>query len=166
MNKFHEWINTGLMVALFITVALVGGNNQSGADFGASTPGTRFPHGITIGLPANSPTNLGDVKIGTGALIVGSGAGGTVSASSTAVFDLAVPGMVSGDLPTSVAFSTSTAPSPEWGATSPKWLIIGQKASTTAGYITVLVLNQTGGSASLSASGIASTTIYTVVKPQ
>lgn len=134
--------------------------------FGASTPGTRYPHGITVGNAANSPTNLADVKVGTGALVVSAGAGGTVTASSSAVFDIAVTGVVTGDLVTSVVFATTTAPSPQWGATSPNWLITSAKASTTAGFITVTVLNQTGGSASISASGIASSTVYTVVKTQ
>lgn len=135
------------------------------SNFGASTPGTRYPHGITIGNAANSPTNIADVKVGSCALIVGT-QNIAVVATTTTVADCAVTGVVSTDLVTNGIFSTTTLSNPLWGSTSSSWTIVKAAASSTSGFITFTILNQTGGSATLSSSGIASSTTYTVVKTQ
>lgn len=160
-------INTKVNVALGLTliaiVIAVGGYffPQIQNVLGASTPGTRYPHGITVGNAANSPTNIADIKVGTGALIVGTQ---TQSASTTAPYDIAVSGVVSGDLVSSALFATTTGNGAFGG--SGQWIIIGGKASSTSGFITLTVFNNTGGTSNLGISGIASSTVYTVVKTQ
>lgn len=154
-----------ILAVVLAGVALVGVNNQSDVSLGASTPGTRFPHGITIGLPASSPTNLALVLSGTCVGIVGAGSNGNVNASTTGTFDCVIPGIIPGDT-VDFSFATSTASSPQWGATSSNWEVQGGTASSTSGFGTVRVVNQTGGNASMSASGLASSTSYQVFRSQ
>ncbi len=94
-----------------------------------------------------SGSNLGFVKTGTCDLV-----GGAIAATSSAVADCAVTGVVSGDIviPT-LATSTANA------------VATGARASTTAGYITVRLLNLTGAASSVSALG--SSTSYIVLRP-
>lgn len=141
---------------------LVGGNNQS-AELGASTPGTRWPHGITVGLPSYSPTNLALLSAGTCSSITVPI--GNTTASTTQPFSCAATQAISGDV-VFLSFATSTAASPQWGATSPIWEIQAAKASSTAGSIEGVALNQTGGAAQLTSSGIASTTYYQIWRAQ
>lgn len=107
-------------------------------------------------------SRIGPIIDGTCALLAN--AATSVAATTTAVADCAVTGVVPGDNVVA-QFSTSTVSSPVWGATSANWTIVAAKASTTAGYITVVVRNETGGTASLSASGIASSTQYHISHP-
>lgn len=164
MNKIHEWVNSGLLVILFIFTLVGGGNHQSASNLAGVTTGSAFPHGISIGLPANSPTNLALIGAGTCSSVQITA--GNTTASTTAVVDCATSvAVASGDI-VMLSFATTTVASPQWGATSPKWVILAAKASTTASFITGLVLDQTGGDANLSNSGIASTTYYQVFRAQ
>lgn len=106
-------------------------------------------------------SRLGPIIEGTCTLQV---TAGNTTASSTTVADCPVTGVVSGDN-VNIWFATSTNASPQFGAASPNWEIVGVKASTTSGYITGVFLNQTGTSANLGNSGIASTTFYRVSHP-
>lgn len=163
MNKTFQWLGIGLALILSF-VALVGGN-QSAATPNLGQAGTRFPHGISVGLPSSSPTNLALILSGTCVGIVGPGATAQVVASTTGVFDCVIPGIIPGDT-VDFSFATSTLSSPQWGATSSNWEVQGGSASTTAGFGTVRVVNQTGGNAALSGSGIASSTSYQVFRSQ
>lgn len=122
---------------------------------GSVTTGTAFPHGVTIGAPASSPTNMANVIFGACSLIASSF---TVAASSTAGMDCAVPGTVATD-GVFAQFATSTT------IGSGGWSIRGASASSTAGFITISVANGTGASGILPAS-IASTTKYIVLRAQ
>lgn len=165
----------GLLIIVTLLSGLIGGyigglvgNNQSvqntDTSLGASTPGTRYPHGITVGLPANSPTNLGDVKAGTCSLI---GLDVAQAASTTRPYDCAVTGMVSGDL----VFFTEATTSATYATTNAPFRIVGAKASTTAGYITFGVENYFGASQAPGniggiQTGFGSSTEYLIVKTQ
>lgn len=157
MNKIITWIVAIVAVygAVAGSVALVGGNQPAGSSsFGAATPGTRFPHGITLGLPANSPTNIGSMWAGSTALIWSFT---NQPASTTVAWDISVPGIQSGDV-VEAWFATSSA-------VGGGWQLIGSSASTTAGVATLRIANNTGASALLPAS-IASSTQYIVIRPQ
>lgn len=139
------------------SVALVGGNQQAATGFGGVTTGTAFPHGISVGTQANSATNIASVWVGTGSLI---GPNYTsLAASTTLPFDIAVSGVQSGDV-VFAQFATSTQT-----GTGAGWLVTQASASSTAGYITLRVLNNTGAAATIPQS-VASTTEYLIARTQ
>lgn len=115
----------------------------------------------------------GGVKIGGNGTIVLQRLTGTCTligtsasqtASTTAPYDCAIPNVKSGDLITSALFGQATSLA---SGSNPGWIIIGAKASTTAGYVTFMVSNQNGTARSLVASsGIASTTVYDISRTQ
>lgn len=152
-----DYSKSALVVASIAIVIAIGGYffPQVSKTLGAVTPGTRFPHGISIGLPANSPTNIGDIKSGSCNLISSAFTG--IAASSSLPYDCAVAGVVSTDQ-VFAQFATSSSP---YGG----WLITGAAASSTAGFITINAVNNTGGAAVMPAS-VASTTKYFIVKTQ
>lgn len=94
----------------------------------------------------SSGTALQQVITGTCNLV-----GGTIAATSSSAATCAVTGVQSGDL-VFATLATSTA-----GA-----VLTGARASTTSGYITVRLLNLTGGASSVSALG--SSTAYFIVR--
>lgn len=152
-----DYSKSALVVASIAMVIAIGGYffPQVSSTLGAVTPGTRFPHGISIGLPANSPTNIGDIKAGSCNLIAPNFT--TIAASSSLPYDCAVSGVISTDQ-VFAQFATSTA-------LGGGWLITGASASSTSGFITINALNNTGAAATMPAS-IASTTKYFIVKTQ
>ena len=85
---------------------------------------------------------------------------GSQAASTTEAYDCAVTGAVSGDV-VIAQLSTSTPITSTAG--SAYWNIIGAKASTTAGYITVLLYNN-GPTAVPSALGVGSSTSYIIIR--
>jgi hypothetical protein len=99
-------------------------------------------------------TRLGPIISGNCALIVNAQ---TVTASTTKAFDCAVTGVVSGD-PVWAQFATTTPGT----VPSNGWAIVGAAASSTNGFITVLVSNLTGATASPNVLGISSSTNYFV----
>jgi len=113
--------------------------------------------GLTIGTAG---TRFTQVLEGTCSLIIPAG---NTSATSTQVADCAITGVQSGDT-VFISLATTTPLSPEWGATSAKWVPIMAKASTTSGYITGIFLNQTGTTANLGNSGIASSVPYLILR--
>lgn len=167
MNK----ITIGVIGILSLLGVILGGaalvGNHPAApnsiELGAATPGTRFPHGITVGIATNSPTNIADIKAGTCTSLVGTDIVQTASTSKG--YDCAVSGVVSGDLVFPV-ISTSTPLTYTFGT----FQLVAAKASTTAGYITLVYANLTGANAIPSAvgpqMGFASSTNYIVVKTQ
>lgn len=75
----------------------------------------------------------------------------SVTASSSASMDCAVPGILAGDVVVGM-FATSTV-------AAQGWEIVGASASSTSGYITFRVANDTGATNVIPAS-LASTTQY------
>lgn len=125
---------------------------------GSITTGTNFTHGISIGNTATlgvAPSNLSKVLAGTCSLIA---ATYTVAASTTAIMDCTVPGVVATD-GVFAQFASSTV------IGGGGWAIRGASASSTAGFITIDVVNSTGASNVIPAS-IASTTKFIVIGVQ
>ncbi len=106
--------------------------------------------GLIIGPSGSSLTQV--IK-GTGSLIAPSYV--SLAASTTLAADIAVTGVVSGDT-VFAQFATSTA----LGA---GWEVVNASASSTAGYITVRFINNTGTAATIPAS-VASTTQYLIIR--
>lgn len=161
INKIKEW--SGLVALIAIVLFLVFGQYSSVLSKLGGVTNYDEVDATAIKIGGANGSRVGPIISGNGALTV-TIAGASVTASTTAAFDLPITGVVSGDN-VFATFATTTAPSPQWGATSPSWIIMSAKASTTAGFITVTVLNQTGGTAAFSSSGIASSTNYLVFHP-
>lgn len=104
---------------------------------------------LTIGVSGSAITQV--IK-GTCSLIAPSF---YVVASTTAAMDCAVTGVQSGDL-VDAWLATSTA-------SGAGWAIAGSSASSTAGYLTVRVGNNTGATAVIPAS-LASSTPYLIIR--
>lgn len=145
----------GYMYPQFVTTQPIVTEEEQ---FGAATPGTRFPHGITIGLPASSPTNVSKILTGSCNMI---GADASVTASSTSSFDCAIPGVISTDRVVAMLSTTTNV------ANSPlNWNIMSAKASTTAGFVTFRLTNLSGANAVPSATAVGSSTSYIVIATQ
>lgn len=110
-----------------------------------------FQRGVAIG---DRGTVIPKLLQGSGAFIYTSS---SVTASTTKAFDIAVTGVVSTDR---VFVQTATTT-----ANGAGWLITGASASSTAGYITVLVANNSGATGNVPRN-IASSTPYLVIKAQ
>lgn len=154
MNKVITWvIGVVAVLALVIgSVALVG--NQSDATLGASTPGTRFPRGITIGLPTYSPANLALISAGTCSLVSDS----SIAATTTGTGTCATTGSLSGDI-VLVSLSTTTT------KMAAQYSVVGTVAATDS--TTVRLLNLTGANAVPSATNaFGSSTQYQVFRTQ
>ena len=123
--------------------------------------GTQFPHGITVGLVAETPPNIAKILVGSCALL---GADVSQAATTTRPYDCAVTGVTSADYAFG-SFATTTA-MVNGAQVGLQWAVTGAKASTTAGYVTFLVTNFTGADRVLSTTNIASTTQYQVFETQ
>lgn len=146
-------IVTGVLAVLTL---LLGGTQLFGAP-SANGPAhysfESFLQGLAIG-PDRTATKLTAVRSGTCNMIAPSF---TFAASSSQPFDCAIPGVKSGDV-VWLGFATSSA-------NGAGWLVTQASASTTAGYVTGRLVNNTGTSAVIPAS-LASSTKYTVFSTQ
>lgn len=121
---------------------------------GASTPGTRFPRGITIGDVSFSPTNLALVQAGT----CNAAMAATISATSSSAATCTVTGARTGDivnvqLPQAGAIATSFG-----------WFSAGGTKATTD-TITFNIQNLTG--AATTSFPLATTSVsYQVYRAQ
>lgn len=152
-------LTIGLVVAIVIAIAglfaPVLPNGQS--VYQGITTGTNFKYGISVGNTAALgvvPTNFSKILGGTCSLIAGTY---TIAASSSIAVDCAVTGAVSGDL-VQAWFATSTS-------NGAGWLVTQSSASSTAGFITLRIVNNNGVSLLLPAS-IASSTNYVIWSTQ
>lgn len=102
----------------------------------------------------STATRLSNLQFGTCSLIAGSY---TVAASTTVAMDCAITGVVSTD-GVFAQFATSTI-------NGGGWSIRGASASSTAGFVTISVVNATGGSGLIPAS-LASSTKYIILRTQ
>jgi len=133
-------IVVGLVIAGLTTQNNVGGiyNNVT----------NEFYSGVRVGT---NPKTLKEV--GTCQLI---GTDASQPASSTRPYDCIVANAQSGDFVMAELSRGTTL-------TSLGWSVIGAQASTTNGYITVLIANQTGGARTPSTDAVGSSTPYFVI---
>lgn len=87
---------------------------------------------------------------------------GNQTASTTEAYDCAVTGVVSGDM-VMAQLSTSTPFVAGSNNLAGDWAIVGAQASTTSGYITILLWNG-GATAVPSATGVGSSTAYLIIR--
>lgn len=147
------------MVALIIAIApfvshLFPSGNVGGAQSPTDVDSTNYSkvfvqNGILIGTNGNG---LAQVQASTTASILGNA---SVTASTTKAFDIAVANAQSGDLCFAQGASTTQSYLGMY--------ISGCSASTTSGFITLLVTNP--GASAVVPYGIASSTHYLVVRP-
>ena len=157
--------NKSLWVAVIVVAIIaVGGYlypQVQSSVFGSS--GTRYQHGISVGTDTapssnglkvgNNGTSITKIITGTGILIASNYS--SLAASTSLPFDIAVTGVTANDV-VFTQFASTTA------SANLGWYIIGSSASSTAGYITIQVINNTGVAATIP-SYIASTTQYLVL---
>lgn len=145
----------GVLGAFFS--GLVGG--KSTVFGGTSNYDTLSASGLVIGSGCNqfgatcAGTTIAQILKGTGSLIMPTYT--SLAASTTLAADIAVSGVQSGD-EVIAQFATSTA-------TGAGWEVVGASASSTSGFITLRVINNTGTAATIPAS-IASTTQYLIIR--
>lgn len=145
MKNIISSVATALVVSVIVcSLAIAGGSKNIGGSIStiAQTFGNGFiiPSGAATSTVASPVTNSSTYTFGSSGspltqIIKGTCnlVGGTVAATSSAPADCAVTGVVDGDL-VFAQLATSTA----GGA------ITGARASTTAGYITVRLMNLAG----------------------
>lgn len=107
-----------------------------------------------IRVGGTNGSRVGPVIVGTAAIIGAS----TVTATTSAAFDIAITGIVPGDI-VQAQLATSTT------STFAGWHIQTIVASSTAGFATLTLTNLTGANANPSVTGIASSTSYQVFHP-
>lgn len=153
MNKIIQWV---LVVAAFILslfsistskvpaqIKSIGGtvhNVQETFDSGIAVNGTEVissSRGLSAAsIAVGSGTSVTKLLKGTCNLI----GTPTISATSTSAMDCAVSGVVAGD----TVFMQTPTTTP---ATFEGWNILGANASSTSGYLTVILQNLTGANA-------------------
>ncbi len=157
--------NAALWVGILIAIVIaIGGyffpqqiKQEAGAIVGSITNGTNFKYGISVGSVPTlgvAPTNFAKILAGNGVLIMSSF---TVAASSSVAADIAVTGAISTDLVFS-QFATSSA-------NGAGWLVTQASASSTPGFVTLRIVNNTGASAVLPSS-LGSSTPYLILGTQ
>lgn len=152
-----------LGVALVALIVGAGGYFYPQAKQAFGEIGTRWPNGIYVGTIANAPSKVSNFAFGASCFLAPSAA--TIAATTTVSVDCqatagwsaagtsALGGVSSGD---AIQFELSTTTA---GASGPGGLVVtGASASTTAGYITVRLLNLTGTTFTWPTTGVASGT--------
>lgn len=119
---------------------LLGGTSNTNSALKITPPGS-----LSVGT-TTSATAFTFIKKGTCNLV-----GGTIAATSTGFAACAVTGALAGDL----VFAT-------FATSSPGAAIVGAQASSTAGYITLKILNLSGASRDTTAFGTG--TAYLIVR--
>ena len=102
----------------------------------------------------NDGTPIAELITGTCNL---TGMDGSHAATTTKAYDCAVTGVQTGDIV--FVGQATTTPTTNYG-----WRVMGANASSTNGFITVHVLNLTGGAATPSASAVGSSTPYLIIR--
>lgn len=158
--------NKNVWIALVVIgiIAIIGTFTPGGQSMVKSFGGTTNYDELdatAIKIGGSSGSRVGPIIASTCALL---GFDTTQAASSTAPYDCAVTGVVSGDVVIALSASTSQR------ALNGAWWITGAKASTTAGYITVGVFNgsnssQVPSTAAAAGSTIGSSTPFLILHP-
>jgi hypothetical protein len=150
--------NTKLWVALIaVAIIAVGGYmfpKAVGGLFGGANNYDELD-ATAIKIGGTNGSRVGPIITGTGILIAPSFV--SLAASTSLAADIAVTGVVTGD----IVFTQFATSSPNGAG----WEIMQSSASTTAGFITIRFVNNTGTTATIPAS-IASTTQYMVLHPR
>ncbi len=150
-NKMFHWVTT---IVIGIIAILGFFHSSPSADLGNRTPGTEFPHGITIGTPTYSPTNLALIQAGTCSLV----SDVSIAATSTGTGTCTTTGSLAGDI-VMVSLATTTT------KVSAQWTLAGTVAGTDS--TTIRLVNLTGTAAVPSATnGFGSSTQYQVFRAQ
>lgn len=158
----QNWV---ALIAIVIAIGFGVANQMAlsnlASSVGGITTGTAFQHGIQVGgaggTAVGTPaTNLANLVANSCNLI---GTDSSQAASSTIAYDCAVTGVTS-SFKTLAQLASSTIV----GGQS-YWEIVGSKASTTAGYVTVLLRNG-GGAATPSVTSVGSSTAIWAWKNQ
>jgi hypothetical protein len=162
MTKEKIALGIAILALVVAGVAIVKGGNAS---FGGTTEFQKksFVEGLFAGnsrqleITRNGALKIGDngatfaeLKATTCNLI---GTDGSQTASTTVAYDCAITGIASGDVVLAQLATTTV-----YVGGSAGWLITASKASTTSGYITVLLSNLTGSNRVPSASNVGSST--------
>lgn len=116
---------------------------------GTSNFDTVSVSGLQVGTTTSATTFAG-FQASTCDLI---GSGVSQTASTTAVYDCLASGVVPGDKVVAQLASSTVA-------VGLGWSIVGAKASSTAGYITVILANLTGATKVPAATSVGSSTAY------
>lgn len=153
MNKQNIFIGVVAVIALLLSLVGLASSSEQPVSLGGTTNyDTVSVTGLKVGVGcADSNTSCAGSSVtsiikGTCNLV-----GGTIAATSSAVADCAVTGVLDGDL-VFATLATSTANA----------VIDGARASSTSGFITVRLHNLTGAASSVSALG--SSTAYFVIR--
>lgn len=159
----NKTLTIGVLVAIVIAI---GGYFFPQIQSAFGSVGTRFPNGLAVGTTAtvtqnkltigNSGTAIGDAIYGTCALTVPPWA--NIPATTSKPFDCAVTGVVSTAVVIAQIATTTASPYTTFGG----WSIEGADASSTAGFITVVLRNGTGAVSNPSQFSFASTTAYQI----
>lgn len=150
--------NTGVIAVVALIIAIIGVFTPAGKIVSNAFGGVTNYDEIDVTALKVGGTNgsrVGPIISSTCSLIYSNS---SITASTTRPFDCAVTGVVVGDL-VFVQTATTTAALGGQG-----WSIIGASASSTSGFITVLVGNNTGATANLPRE-IASSTPYLILHP-
>jgi hypothetical protein len=190
MNKLHEWINTGLILLVFVS-GLVGGN-QSASLGGVTNYDTVGASGLQLGANCNdsyknctpsvtynsSGFSIGSGSTGTALTRVNTGTcyilpyAATIAASSTAVVDCQGTAAIFNTNTTLATALTGVTNgdnvianfSTTTATTVSNGIVVtGAAASTTAGYITLTVSNLRGTTFTWPVTGSATGTVYYMV---
>lgn len=145
----------GVVVAIVIALLSLGIAVTKGHPTAGGVTNYDEVDATALKVGGTNGTRLGLLSFGTCSLIASNY---TVAASSTVPMDCAVTGVVSTD-GVFAQFATSTIGPGIFGG----WSIRGASASTTAGFVTISVVNGAGGSALIPAS-IASSTKFIVLR--
>lgn len=141
------------IIAIASLFLVVTGKSGSPVSFGGVTNYDEVD-ASALKIGGTNGTRLGLIAAGNCSLI---SSNFTFAASSSVAVDCAVTGVVSGDY-VFAGFATSSA-------NGAGWLVTQESASSTAGFITLRIVNNTGASAIIPAS-IASSTPYVVLHPR
>jgi len=174
LKKNKAAFGLSIVLSVFAIVSLVSASTSIGTNIqtagtlivsGLSTLANVTATSLTVG---SSGTALSQIVKGTCVLtnygVSGTGIDVSQAASSTAIYQCAadsagtaLTGVASG-YTTLVQLSTTTA------ETGNGWAIIGSSASSTAGYINVIVSNLSGAARVPSSAGVGSSTSYIVIQ--
>lgn len=150
MKQLLEWSGVVALVILAIIVLV---------------PSKEKPLG---GYTNSDAINTSALKVGASGALVGNiipttcnllGMDVSQAASSTASYDCAVTGVVSGDY-VFASLATSTQ-----NTSVLNWVLAGVRASSTAGYVTMRVSNFSGAAATPSVTAVGSSTVVLVIHP-
>ena len=154
----------GILVIIVVLLTGIGGGDGGGSNVGSNATTTiSNPHVYTNSISIGTTTAANTIsRVFRGKCEILDYNVIQVS-SSTKAYDCSVSGVESTDL-VFAQFSTSTAPGSGLATfMTPVWDIVSAKASTTNGYITVLIRND-GPNKRPSDSGIASSTEYLIIR--